>query len=398
MTIKKMIPYGRQEIFKEDIDAVVSVLKSDFLTQGPCVPNFQGAVENKIGVKFSCATNSATSALHISCLALGVGPGDSVWTSPNSFVASSNAALYCGASVDFIDINSETLNIDVLALEEKLRVAKRLNNLPKVVIPVHFAGLPCDMIRISELSHEYGFKIIEDASHALGASYFDKLNSAESLIGSCDHSDICVLSFHPIKMITTGEGGMATTNDSKLFERLLLFRSHGVTSNKKLFDKRPKGELWNYQQIELGFNYRMTDIHAALGISQLKKLDYFLEQRRDVASQYFARLTELPITIQAQTSKSSHHLYTICINPDLTSKSQKQAFDHFLDMGIGANLHYIPIYLQPFYENLGFRRGYCPNAEFYFRNCLSLPIFTTLRRSEIDYVVNTLFEFFQSDV
>ena len=392
--IKKNIYYGRQTISGDDVDAVISVLNSDFLTQGPCVPKFQENVNRRVDVEFACATNSATSALHISCLALGVGSGDTVWTSPNSFVASSNAALYCGASVDFVDIDPLTLNICVDSLQEKLHAAKLTNSLPKVIIPVHFAGLPCDMESIFRLSREYGFRIIEDASHALGASYsVEKLDNTIS-VGSCRHSDITVFSFHPVKMITTGEGGMALTNDPTLFQRLNFFRSHGITSEKSMFDERPENEIWNYQQIDLGFNYRMTDIHAALGISQLTKLDFFLNRRREIAENYNKAFESLPVYGQDHSENSSYHLYVINLSDLSQNKNQKKLFEHLHSNSVGANLHYIPIYLQPFYRKLGFKPGYCPNAEDYFRRCVSLPIFPSLSKCEFDHVVETIKDFF----
>ncbi len=391
----KNIPYGRQNIIQDDIDQVISVLKSDFLTQGPAVPKFEKAIQNKVGANFSCATNSATSALHVSCLALGVQKNDLVWTSPNSFVASSNAAIYCGAMVDFVDIDPLTLNMCVETLQEKLENAKKINKLPKVVIPVHFGGLPVNMKRIFELSQEYKFKIIEDASHALGAFYTDPIDKSKYFVGSCTHSDITVFSFHPIKMITTAEGGMAITNDPELSRKLHLFRSHGITADKSFFHDRPEDEIWNYQQLELGYNYRMNDIQASLGISQLKRLDYFLERRRKIATNYNLAVKKLPVNTQLYTDSSSYHLYCIIINELLTSKDQKSLFKHLYSNHISANLHYIPIYLQPYYRKLGFKAGYCPNSESYYKGCVSLPIFPQLSTLEFDHVINTLKSFFE---
>ena len=333
MNQKKVIPYGRQIISSADIESVVEVLHSDYLTQGENVPYFEKAVADYVKANFGVATNSATSALHIACLALEVGPDDIVWTSANTFVASANCAVYCGAEVDFIDIDRHTNNISVDSLQKKLIEAKRINSLPKVVIPVHFSGHPCDMNSIKKLSDEYGFKIIEDASHAIGASY------GSNKIGNCEYSDITVFSFHPVKIITTGEGGMAVTNETILSERMIRHRSHGITSDYQHMKPRPEGEIWNYQQIEIGHNYRMTDIQAALGISQLKSLDQFIERRHAIAGRYDEAFSHLPLILPHQSfdSYSSYHIYIIRIREVLCHKTQRQVYDALLNAGIGIN-------------------------------------------------------------
>jgi UDP-4-amino-4,6-dideoxy-N-acetyl-beta-L-altrosamine transaminase len=381
-----VIPYGRQDISQADIHAVVEALRSDFLTQGPMVPRFEETAANYCGAKYAVAVNSATSALHIACLALDLGPGDWLWTSPNTFVASANCALYCGAHVDFVDIDPRTYNLSANALEAKLQQAEREGRLPKIVIPVHFAGQPCDMPAIHALSERYGFKIIEDASHAIGSSYNNKK------VGSCAHSDITVFSFHPVKIITTGEGGMAMTNNESLANRMRRLRSHGVTSDKALMQKRSDKEIWNYQQIELGFNYRMTDIHAALGLSQMSRLDAFVARRHEIAERYDMELRSLPITTPYQSSGaySSYHLYPIRVVEVEGGKSQRQAYDMFWQNGIAANLHYIPVHRQPFYEGLGFKVGDFPEAERFHREVISLPIFPTLTNAEQASVIESL--------
>ena len=381
-----MIPYGRQEISETDIDAVVEVLCSDFLTQGPMVPRFEDTVAKYCGAKHAVAVNSATSALHIACLALDLGPGDWLWTSPNTFVASANCAVYCGARVDFVDIDPRTYNFRANALEAKLQQAERDGRLPKVVIPVHFAGQPCDMPAIYALSEKYGFKIIEDASHAIGALYNDKK------LGSCTHSSITVFSFHPVKIITTGEGGMATTNDPKLAERLMRLRTHGITSKPELMQPRPESEIWNYQQIELGFNYRMTDIQAALGVSQMSRLDAFVERRHEIAVEYDRAFAGLPIITPWQRPGvcSSYHLYSIRIRESDCGKTQRQVYAALLRKGIGANLHYIPVHRQPFYENQGFKSGDFPEAENFHKEAISIPIYPMLSAESQDYVIYNL--------
>jgi len=392
-----MIPYGYQDISQADIDAVVEVLHSDFLTQGPMVPHFEETVANYCDAKHAVAVNSATSALHIACLALDLGPGDWLWTSPNTFLASANCALYCGAKVDFVDIDPCTYNLCVNKLEVKLQQAEKEGRLPKIVIPVHFAGQPCDMLAIHALSKKYGFKIIEDASHAIGASYVIgqkevMWQSAQIKVGSCAHSDITVFSFHPVKIITTGEGGMATTNDSKVAERLKRLRTHGIVNKPELMQPRSENEIWNYQQIELGFNYRMTELQAALGVSQMINLDGFIKRRHAIASEYEKEFASLPIITPFQNSgvRSSYHLYPIRIRESLCGKTQHQVYHELHTAGIRTNLHYIPVHLQPYYLNMGFCPGDFPEAEAYFRETLTLPLFTTLSEHEQNFVVSTI--------
>ena len=334
-----MIPYCRQEINEADIDAVVKVLRSDFLTQGRIVPRFEKVVADYCGVEHGVAVNSATSALHIACLALGLGQNDYLWTVPNTFVASANSALYCGARVDFVDIDPRTCNMSVECLREKLQLADQTGKLPKIVMPVHFAGQSCVMAAIQSLSQKYGFKIIEDASHDIGAKYRNKK------VGSCTYSDITVFSFHPAKIITTGEGGMVMTNDERVADRLRRLRAHGVTTDKDLIEWRPNDEIWNYQQIELGFNYRMTDIQAALGISQMSRLNSFVECRHKIARLYDSAFRSLPIIIpfQSNESYSSYHLYPIRINKSISGSLQRNVYDRLRKYGVAANLHYIPV-------------------------------------------------------
>lgn len=384
--VVRNIPYGRQDISAEDIDAVINVLRSDWLTQGPVVPQFENAITEYCGANFAVAVNSATSALHIACLSLGLGSGDWLWTSPISFVASANCGLYCGARVDFIDIDPHTYNVCMSALEEKLRIAKKKGVLPKVVVPVHFAGQSCDMKRVRQLADEYNFKIIEDASHAIGARYQNEP------AGNCRYSDITVFSFHPVKIITTGEGGVAITNDAKLASRMQIFRSHGITRNLNEMMNQNVGP-WYYEQIELGFNYRMTDIQAALGLSQLQRLDKFVDARQSIAKKYNIALASLPVTIpwQDPDSYSSFHLYVIRLKTDAIKKTRLEVFESMRALGIGVNVHYIPIYHQPFFKNRhGFDIGYCPNAEAYYREAISLPMYPSLVDAEFDYVVDSL--------
>jgi UDP-4-amino-4,6-dideoxy-N-acetyl-beta-L-altrosamine transaminase len=381
-----MIPYGCQDINKADIDAVVEVLQSEFLTQGPVVPAFETEVANFCGAKYGVAVNSATSALHIACLALGVSKGDSVWTSAMTFVATANCALYCGATVDFVDINPRTYNLSVEHLAEKLALAKKTGNLPKVVIPVHLCGQPCDMAGIHALSQKYGFKIIEDASHAIGGKYKDEP------IGNCRFSDITVFSFHPVKIITTCEGGMAITNDPSIDKKLRLLRSHGISSALNDMEPRPAQEIWNYQQIDLGFNYRMTDIHAALGLSQMQRLDEFITRRHAIAKRYDQLLSELPVLTPWQHSDgcSSYHLYVIRLKFDETAKTQRQVYDAFHAAGILVNLHYIPVYRQPYYEQMGFSVGYCTQAEQYYSDAISIPLYPGLTVAQQERIVDVL--------
>lgn len=380
------IPYGRQEIDQEDIDAVIAVLRSDFITQGPVVPAFEEAAAAYCGARHAVAVNSATSALHIACAALGVGPGDWVWTSPITFVASANCALYCGASVDFVDIDPRTYNLSVARLAEKLEVAAGTGRLPKVVIPVHFCGQSCDMAGIAELGRRYGFKVIEDASHAIGGSYDG------APIGDCRFSDVAVFSFHPVKIVTTGEGGMAVTNDSSVAGKMRLLRSHGITNRAADMLDRPTNEIWNYQQVCLGLNYRMTDIHAALGLSQFSKLERFVRSRREIALRYGDMLRGQPAILpwQHPDCESSWHLYVVRLNLNAITGSQKQVHEAMREAGILVNLHYIPVYRQPHFERMGFASGHCIEAEAYFREAISLPMYPALTVDEQRRVVSTL--------
>ncbi len=380
-----MIPYGRQDITQSDIDSVVEVLKSDYLTQGSVVPEFEQFVANYCGTKHGVAVNSATSALHIACLALGLGKGDILWTTPITFVASANCGLFCGAKVDFVDVDSKTYNMSVAALAEKLKKAKKNNTLPKVLVPVHLCGQMCEMQAIYELSQEYGFRIIEDASHAIGGRYQEKPT------GSCQYSDITIFSFHPVKIITTGEGGIALTNDAELTQKMKLLRSHGITRDENLMTETTHGG-WYYQQIDLGFNYRMTDIQAALGLSQIDRLDDYVAKRHQIAVRYNELLSELPVIIpwQHPDSYSGLHLYVIRLKLDLISKSHKQVFDALRDSGIGVNLHYIPVHTQPYYQQMGFKQGDFPQAEQYYSEAISLPMFPTLSEQDQNTVIETL--------
>lgn len=380
------IPYGRQDINQTDIDAVVEVLRSDFLTQGSVVPSFEGAVAKYCNAQHAVAMNSATSALHTACLALGVGRGDVVWTSPITFVASANCALYCGATVDFVDIDPCTHNLSVERLTEKLALAKRTGKLPKVVIPVHLCGQACDMAGIHKLSQQYGFKIIEDASHAIGGKY------KNDPIGNCRYSDITVFSFHPVKIITTAEGGMAVTNDAALAKHMRLLRSHGITSSPTEMHPRPTNEIWNYQQIDLGFNYRMTELQAALGLSQIQRVDSFVEKRHHIAQRYDNEFGGLPIETpwQHPDNYSAYHLYPIRIKQGKSATTQRQVYDALQAAAINCNLHYIPVYRQPYYEAMGFSMGYCPEAEQYYKEVLSIPMYPTLTDAEQVHVVTTL--------
>ena len=383
-----MIPYGRQDISEADIDAVVEVLRSDWLTQGPTIPRFEKTVAGYCGAQHAVAVNNATSALHIACLALNVGPGESVWTSPTTFVASANCALYCGATVDFVDIDPLTYNLSVERLAEKLADAKTRGTLPKVVIPVHLCGQSCDMAAIHTLAQEYGFRVIEDASHAIGAKYKGEP------VGTCRYSDITVFSFHPVKIITTGEGGIALTNDPVLADRLQRYRSHGITNNRDQMQPRPANEIWNYQQIDLGYNYRMTDLQAALGLSQLTRLEEFVARRHSIAKRYDSAFAELPVVTPLQHPDiwSSYHLYPIRVRQSDCGKTQRYVYDTLIAAGVGVNLHYIPVYRQPHYEAMGFQPGYCPEAELYHKETISLPMFPTLTEADQQRVISTLRE------
>jgi len=380
-----MIPYGRQDITEDDIDAVVAVLRSDFITQGPVVPRFEEAVAAKVGAKHAIAVNSGTSALHIACRALELGTGDVLWTSPITFVASANCGLYCGADVDFVDIDPRTYNLSPVTLEQKLAHAESKGRLPALVVAVHFCGQPCEMDRIFELSESYGFRIIEDASHALGARYRGEP------VGSCRYSDITVFSFHPVKIITTGEGGMAVTNDDHLARRMSLVRTHGITRDPDRMTQRPDGP-WYYQQIDLGYNYRMTDIHAALGISQLGRLDEYVSRRRELAARYRALLADLPVITPHQhpDTESSWHLYVIRLDREKIPSTHREVFESLRDQGIGVNLHYIPVHTQPWYQQMGFQHGDFPEAEAYYSEAISLPMYPTLTSDQQDMVVEAL--------
>jgi UDP-4-amino-4,6-dideoxy-N-acetyl-beta-L-altrosamine transaminase len=382
-----MIPYGRQDISETDIQAVVDVLRSDFLTQGPAVPAFEKAVADYCGTEHAVAVNSATSALHIACLSLGVGPDDVVWTSPITFVASANCALYCGAQIDFVDIDPRTYNLSIERLTEKLEHAKKLGCLPKVVIPVHLCGQPCDMAGIHKLSRRYGFKIIEDASHAIGGKYRGEP------IGNSRYSDITVFSFHPVKIITTAEGGMALTNDESLAQQMKLLRSHGITRDEQDMTHAPDGP-WYYQQIDLGFNYRMSDLQAALGVSQIQRLDEFVAKRHAIAKRYDELLADFPAVTpwQHPDCYSGLHLYVIRLNLDELDKRHREVFESMRAAGIGVNLHYIPVYRQPYYEDLGFKRGYCPEAERYYAEAISLPMYPGLTDMQQKEIINWLYK------
>lgn len=382
-----MIPYGKQDISQADIDAVVEVLRSDFLTQGPKVPAFEQKVAGHVGAKHGLAVNSATSALHIACKALGLGQGDWLWTTPITFVASANCGLYCGAQVDFVDIDPHTYNLCPKALDAKLKQAKLEGRLPKVLVAVHLCGQPCDMEAIHRLSQQYSFHIIEDASHAIGGKYQGEF------IGNGRYSDITVFSFHPVKIVTTAEGGMALTNDDKLASRMDLLRSHGVTRDQNLMTHEPEGP-WYYQQVELGFNYRMTELQAALGISQMDRLDTFVARRHELARRYDELLAGLPITApwQHPDSYSGFHLYVIRLQLDVITKTHRQVFESLREQGIAVNVHYIPVHTQPYYQRMGFRQEEFPEAMRYYTEAVSLPLYQALGYGEQDIVVAKLRE------
>jgi UDP-4-amino-4,6-dideoxy-N-acetyl-beta-L-altrosamine transaminase len=377
-----MIPYGRQDITQADIDAVVEVLRSDFLTQGPMVPRFEAAVAGHVGAAHAVAVNSATSALHLACLALELGPGDWLWTSPITFVASANCGLYCGARVDFVDIDPDTYNLCPEALEHKLQQAEKEGRLPKIVVPVHLCGQPCDMAAIHALGQRYGFRIIEDASHAIGGMYRGEF------IGGGRHSDITVFSFHPVKIITTAEGGMALTNDAELAAKMARLRSHGITREPHEMTHKPDGP-WYYQQVDLGFNYRMTDLQAALGISQMTRLDCYVARRHELAARYDELLADLPVTLpwQHPDGYSGLHLYVVRLQRDKIRRTHREVFDSLRAQGIGANLHYIPVHIQPYYQQMGFKSGDFPEAERYYAEAISLPMFQAMTEAQQDQVV-----------
>ncbi len=382
---KEFIPYGRQDINNADIQAVVEVLQSDFLTQGAAVPAFEEALSQYCEVEYAVAVNSATSALHLACLALGVAKGDLVWTTPVTFVASANCALYCGAEIDFVDIDSLTYNMSIDALAVKLEIAKQAGKLPKVIIPVHLCGQSCEMEAIYQLSQVYGFKIIEDASHAIGGRYKDKP------VGNCYYSDITVFSFHPVKIITTAEGGMAVTNNPSLAEKMALLRSHGITRDAEKMTHTADG-AWYYQQLLLGFNYRMTDLQAALGVSQVQRLDTFVARRHEIFQYYNQHLANLPLTLPWQhgDSYSAVHLYVIRLQLDKIQKTHREVFDALREQGIGVNLHYIPVYLQPYYQKLGFSSQSFMEAEKYYSEAISIPMFPTLTEQQQARVCDVL--------
>lgn len=380
-----MIPYGRQDISREDIDAVVNVLTSDFLTQGPICPQFEFAVADFVSAPHAVAVNSATSALHVACLALGLGRGDWLWTTPVTFVASANCAIYCGASVDFVDIDRDTCNMSVSALEAKLRTAAKEGKLPKIVVPVHLGGQSCDMRGIAELGREYGFRIIEDASHAIGSEYFG------TKVGGCQYSDITVFSFHPVKIVTTAEGGCATTRDSDLAWAMRLAASHGVTRDPTRMTHAPDGD-WYYQQILLGYNYRMTEMQAALGLSQMNRLDHFINSRREQAKRYGERLAGLPLDLPIVQfgAVSAWHLYIVRLQLEQIELSHKQVFSELRNAGVGVNLHYIPVHMHPYYRAMGFGPGDFPNAEEYYSRAISIPIYSGLTEAAQDQVIGAL--------
>lgn len=381
----EFVPYGRQHVTQDDVDAVVSVLRSDFLTQGPAVPAFEAAIAAYCGVPHALAMNSATSALHVACLALGLGPGDWLWTTPITFVASANCGLYCGAQVDFVDIDPRTYNLCPDALARKLERARREGRLPKVVVPVHLCGQPCAMREIHALAFDYGFSVIEDASHAIGGRYLG------APVGNCAYSDVTVFSFHPVKIITTAEGGMALTRNPALATRMGLLRSHGITRDAAEMTHEPDG-AWYYQQVALGFNYRMTDLQAALGLSQVARLDEYVQRRHVLARRYDERLAGLPVVCpwQHPDGHSGLHLYVVRLDLGRTTRSHREVFDALRAAGIGVNLHYIPVHTQPYYAAMGFAAGDFPEAEAYYREAISLPMFPTLTFEQQDRVVAAL--------
>ncbi|MCK6263259.1 UDP-4-amino-4,6-dideoxy-N-acetyl-beta-L-altrosamine transaminase [Vibrio sp. ZSDE26] len=381
----EMIPYGKQEITQQDIDGVIDVLNSDFLTQGPKVPEFENSLTKHTGAEYALAVNSATSALHIACLALGLGEGDWLWTSPITFVASANCGLYCGAKVDFVDIDTATYNMCPKKLEQKLIAAKANGTLPKVVVPVHLCGQPCDMESIAKLAKEYEFKVIEDASHAIGGRYLNQP------IGNCEYSDITVFSFHPVKIVTTAEGGAALTNQKELADKMVLLRSHGITRDPEMMSETSHGG-WYYQQIDLGFNYRMTELQAALGVTQMQRLEEFVAARHLLSKRYNELLSELPIILphQLENTYSGLHLFVIRLKLDKILMTHRQVFDALRENGIGVNLHYIPVHTQPYYQNLGFKTGDFPAAERYYKEAISLPMYHSMSKKQQEQVIAIL--------
>jgi UDP-4-amino-4,6-dideoxy-N-acetyl-beta-L-altrosamine transaminase len=380
-----MIPYGRQDISEEDIAEVVAVLRSDFLTQGPAIERFEQAVAAHCQVRHAVAVSNATAALHIACMALDLGPGDLGWTSPNTFVASANCIRYCGADVDFVDIDAYTWNLSPALLAEKLAAAKEAGRLPKLLVPVHFSGQSCDMEAIGSLARAYGVALIEDASHAIGAAF------AGAPVGACAHSDCAVFSFHPVKIVTTGEGGVVVTNRDDLAERLRRLRSHGITRDRKLMQAANPGP-WHYEQLELGYNYRMTDIQAALGCSQMKRLQPYLERRSALAARYQQLLAGLPLKLPSLDPRaaSSWHLYVVRLRLAESRLSHRAVFEQLRSAGIGVNLHYMPVHLQPYYRALGFALGHCPEAERYHQEAISLPLYPGLSEADQDFIAATL--------
>jgi UDP-4-amino-4,6-dideoxy-N-acetyl-beta-L-altrosamine transaminase len=381
----KTIPYGRQELDDDDVNAVVATLRSDFLTQGPVVPRFEAEVAALCGAEHAVAGSNATAMLHIACMALGLGKGDVLWTVPNTFVASANCALYCGASVDFIDIDPCTWNMSIPALRDRLSRSRRMGSLPKIVVPVDFGGQPAEIEEIAALAKEFGFRILEDASHAIGASRHAKPT------GNCDHADVVVFSFHPVKIVTTGEGGMALTADPWLARRMQLLRSHGITRDPSEMESQPAGD-WYYEQIALGFNYRMTELQAALGLSQLRHLERFVVRRNDLAERYKSALAHLPVRWQEilPGNRSAYHLFAIRLDGTRCKRPHREVFARMREAGIGVNLHYMPVHLQPYFRRLGFAPGYCPEAERYGAEAITLPLFPAMTESEQDRIVAAL--------
>ena len=381
------IPYGRQNINQADIDAVVTVLQSDWLTQGPAIERFEQLVAEYCGVKYAVAVASATAGLHISCLATSLGSGDRLWTVPNTFVASANCGLYCGAEVDFVDINPQTYNLSIPALADKLALAAERGKLPQVVVPVHFAGQSCDMEAIAKLSQQYGFRVIEDAAHGIGGRYRDRP------IGCCEFSDLTVFSFHPVKIITTAEGGIVLTNREDLYEQLIRLRSHGITRDPRFLQGESDG-LWYYQQLDLGYHYRMTDLQAALGASQMQRLDVFVKRRHELVERYNVGLQDLPLTTPYQHPDAypSWHLYVIRLQLDRIDRSHREVFEALRAARIGVNVHYIPVHTQPYYQRLGFKQGDFTESERYYQEAISLPLYYDLTENDQERVIAVLRE------